>query len=273
MTRRTFLKLIPMAMLGGLVSKSKPSSAQISTACAAATRQYQGTNLSSWTVALGDALYACPGESPVSLADIGTENFDYSELRANIQPRHIMAHNITYLKITDSEALNFIHTCTFNFRLPFIPTPDVNASLNAQTLEGGIFVWDGDRTRLDYGMAFQWVLNPWVTPNGILNTWTGSAWASVGQIVPDTNWHTVTMIIDFFNRTASLTIDTTSYPTQFTETQKPGFGTGTDARFQAEIVSVDPRLGCQVQAMHKAQLKDWTWTWERCNVLMPFVAK
>ncbi len=163
--RRGLIKLLPAVVAGRVLVDQPPAPVRaISASFPLLTRQYQGTNLSGWEVALGDALYARPGEPPVTISDIETvHETAYSELRANIQRRIIMAHNITFKRIIDNEALQFIHTCTYKFRLPYLPTADTNADLNAQTLEGGIFVWDGSQTRLDYGMAFQWGLNPFST--------------------------------------------------------------------------------------------------------------
>jgi hypothetical protein len=37
---------------------------------------------------------------------------------------------------------------------------------SAQTVDIGLFVWEGATTQLDYGTAFQWVLNPWMSSFG-----------------------------------------------------------------------------------------------------------
>jgi hypothetical protein len=66
-----------------------------------------------------------------------------------------MAHNITYTSITDPNPYNYVHTCSVSFRLPYFPVMDSAATLDGQTVEGGIFVWDGPHTRFDHGMAFQ----------------------------------------------------------------------------------------------------------------------
>jgi hypothetical protein len=39
--------------------------------------------------------------------------------------------------------------------------PDVNeVEMAGQTVEGGLFVWDVLQTKLDYGAAFHWIVNP-----------------------------------------------------------------------------------------------------------------
>jgi len=69
------------------------------------TREYQGTNFTGWDIVVGDGIYAAPGEPPVSLNDIQTIHYStYSELRANVQRRRIMAHNITFKRIIDEFA-------------------------------------------------------------------------------------------------------------------------------------------------------------------------
>jgi hypothetical protein len=63
---------------------------------AAVTNQTQlgGTNLVDWAVALGDSTYSAPEEPAVTAADIDTVHTnDYSELRADMSRRRIMAHN------------------------------------------------------------------------------------------------------------------------------------------------------------------------------------
>lgn len=165
MLRREFLKASGVALLSFLTRA--PARLSLS------SQRYEGPNFVGWEVVVGDGIYAAPGEPPVSISDIETIHYStYSELRANIHRRRIMAHNITFKRIIDDNAFEYVHTCRFKFRLPYLPSTD-NFDLNAQTLEGGIFVWDGSRTRLDYGVGFQWVLNPWMDIYGEIRTWTG----------------------------------------------------------------------------------------------------
>lgn len=276
--RRDFLKLISTVIANSYVDGRQLSYVQVvPVAIPLTTIVYQGSNLSEWEITLGDAIYARSGEPPVSLSDIETvDEVSYSELRANIQRRIIMAHNITFKKFVDVEAFEFIHTCIYKFRLPYLPLPDVNADMNAQTLEGGIFIWDGGGTRLDYGIAFQWGLNPW-SGFGDIRTWTntnGGEWVLVGQLTPDTQWHEAKMVVDFHKETTTLLIDEVPYLAQYSATPKPAtWGTETAARLQAEIVSIYPEPS-GFHALHKAQFKDWSWMWERTyRVFLPFVSK
>ena len=226
------------------------------------SKALRGGNLSGWETVLGDALFACPGELPVSLADIETiDGANYTELRANIERRAIMAHNITFKKVVDDTALQAVHTCGYSFRIPQVLQEDAKAEFSAQTVEGGLFVWDGHQTRLDYGMAFQWSLNPW-DALGDLRMWTGTRWVKVGHIPPDTQWHEVKIVIDYQRQTGTMLIDGTSYSPALSQTQKPeDWGSEIAARLQAEIVSIYPGPSC-MQAMHRAEVKDWFWTWD-----------
>ncbi|MDF7799182.1 hypothetical protein P4C99_06880 [Pontiellaceae bacterium B1224] len=224
------------------------------------TNVHSGTSLAGWTTVLGDGIYVPTGVSPVTTNDIGTTHFtEYSELEANSNQRQIMAHNILFKRVNDAEAANVVHDCGYSFRLPYLPTTE-NSVLNAQTLEGGLFVWNDD-DQLDYGGAFQWILNPWISEFGTVQVWTGfctNEWRSVGYLEPDTNWHHVRMQIDFKTQMASLSIDNHLFPFVFTATPKEGWGPETAARFQVEIVSTFPGTTGYV---HKAHVKDWFWHW------------
>jgi hypothetical protein len=140
----------------------------------------------------------------------------YSELRANVKRRVIMAHNLTFKRVIDTSALNSVHTCTYRFRLPYTPSV-TNELWNGETIEGGIFVWDGAGTRFDYGLGFQWVVNPWSDKKTFLNTWvandikpdvkTKGEWEKIGNMALDTKWHVIKMTIDVPRQTAAIVLD------------------------------------------------------------------
>ncbi len=269
MWRRDFLKVLGLAPL----SLSLPPRTG-----ADSWQHYEGPNFTGWEVVVGDGVYAAPGEPPVGPSDIETVHYTtYSELRANIRRRRIMAHNITFKRIVDENAFEYIHTCGFAFRLPYLPTTD-NFDLNAQTLEGGLFVWDGSTTRLDYGVGFQWVLNPWMDIFGEIRTWKADGnegqWEGVGYLTPDTRWHEIKIVVDFKRGTTSVEIDGTPYPACLSRTPRAEtWGPETAARLQAEIISLYPEPS-GIRAMHRAEFKDWFWVWEpqpACRIFLPFV--
>ncbi len=275
-TRRNFIKLAGLGVLSGIAA-SEYTLPTIQ-AIPSGTRQYQGNDLSGWAVVVGDGIYAAPGEPSVNQNDIETVNYGtYSELRANILKRRIMAHNITYQRIIDSNAFDFVYIFECKFMLPYMPSTS-RTDLNAQTLEGGLFIWDGSTTRLDYGMGFQWGLNPW-DKFGEMRCWTdigGGQWQPVGYLEPDLSWHTLKIVFDFRRQMTTLMIDEKHYPSCFTGTPKPAdWGTEIAAGVQIEIISVYP--GEQGNgALHKAYFKDWYWLWEpssTCQLFLPMIAK
>jgi hypothetical protein len=266
-SRRRFIKSLGTFVAGCLIGCKTDSIQAVSAAPPKATT-FKGSDFLDWEVALGDGVYAAPGEPEVTINDIETINHGgYSELKANIHKRRIMAHNITFKRIIDEHALDVVHTCGYGFRLPYLPATS-NQEMNPQTIEGGLFIWDGSDTRLDYGMAFQWALNPWGGTDfnyGDIRCWTsdnGGSWVKVGDLTPDTSWHTVTFVFDFRRETTEFKIDSIHYPSNFSQTIKPAsWGTEIAARLQAEIISLDP--GEQGNGtLHIAEYKDWNWIWE-----------
>jgi hypothetical protein len=224
---------------------------------------YDGNNLVSWEVILGDGILTMPGETPVSSDDIETVHFPiYSELHANIHNCKVQAHNITFLRKTDISALLCSHQTGYMFRIPFTISKS-NPDFNGQTVEGGFFIWDGSGTRKDYGLAFQWMLNPWIPGNfGELRAWTGNAWRTLDTIPPDTLWHSVAFSLDYTDGKAELVFDGVTYTDVLTQTDKPSdWGTETAARLQCEIISIDPE-NLSVVPAHKAQFKNWRWKWK-----------
>jgi hypothetical protein len=255
--------ILVSAMLSGTPGAASSDKAEPSPAGKA--RKLSGRNLRGWKVVLGDAVYTAPGESEPDAEDIETiHTRSHSELRANIRKRRIMAHNITFKKVTADGALACAHACGYEFRLVRVPSK-TEGDLKAQTIEGGMFVWDGKKTRLDYGVAFQWVLNPWSDDFGALQTWTGEKsgkWVPAGKLKPDTEWHKLEIMFDFRGRKSSLKIDGKALKCGFSGTKKPkDWGKTVDARLQAEIVSVYPGKTGR-GALHKALFRNWLWEWK-----------
>jgi hypothetical protein len=227
-------------------------------------RNYHGINLEGWELAVGDARFVAPGETDISLADIATiQQTPHSTLRANIHTRRIMAHNITFKRSFDNDALNFVHKCRVQFRLPYMPSqsngigsPEIR---NAETFDVGLFIWDG---QLDYGMAFSWLLNPW-TPNvGNIRQWNGGtdSWVDGASLPIDTNWHTAELTVNFQQAISELLIDGIPYPSQFTAEPKEFSDSRVAARFQVEAISLFPGTGNGT--LHEMDVKNWHWKWE-----------
>ncbi|SNY66629.1 hypothetical protein SAMN05421748_13082 [Paractinoplanes atraurantiacus] len=241
-TRRGFLGLLGVsaAATAGL---AEPAKAQAQAA----------KDLKGWTAALGDGLYAAKGQAPVTASDIAVEHVGgYSRLRANVNRRGIMAHVIAYKKVTGSGLMRVTHRGGYAFRLP---VPAVNGT--AQTVEGGLFVWDG---HLDHGTAFQWELNPWLTTFGQLSVWTGDAWVAAGVKKPDTAWHTVNYTVTPAKKTVQLVLDGRKLPVPYSTTPKTGWGTGVAARLQAEAISVFPGAHATTAPSHEVHVRNWNWT-------------
>jgi hypothetical protein len=220
-----------------------------------------GSNLQNWEIALGDGIYNTAGEVPVTINDIITNNYNgYSELKANTANRRIQAHNITFKRIIDVNALNCRHEAGFSFKLPYLPST-INSEFNGQTLEGGLFVWDGANAKKDFGLAFQWIINPWNTDFKDVKIWSGTGWDKIGTLTPDTLYHSVKFNLDIKNQIASFTIDDFQYKKNcFSETTKTGWGSEIAARLQTEIISIYPSI-TGFTPSHKAYFKDWYWKW------------
>ena len=261
-TRRDFLRFAGISLAGGIAGAAALNP-QTASASELTILEETGTDMAGWQVVVGDGLWVGPNQDPVNQDDILTNNFSsHSELIANTWQRGVMAHNITYktkLDDADRQMFRHVHLLKYKFRMPEVPTT-AGSGINAQTLEGGFFIWDGSNTRLDYGLAFQWILNPWMSTFGDIRTWHNEEWVSSGYLQPDTEWHEIEFAMDYYNQLTAITIDGISMPCTFSATTKDAsWGNETAARLQAEIISIWP--GANPSAPHhKAEFKDWQWT-------------
>lgn len=226
-------------------------------------RTYRGQRLLGWETVPGDASCSAPGvplPSPDDIRTISPPGKTYSEIQANILHRNIMAHNVTFKRIVQNTALNFVHIFAHQFRLPFIPST-TNSSLNGETIEGGIFVWDGANSRMDYGCAWQWVINPWASAFQEIRIWNGSQWKAVDALTPDTRWHTLKLVFDYHQQATALIIDGRHSPSQFSVTPKPPtWGPEIAARVQIETISLHVCAG-GTGVLHRVQIRNWAWIW------------
>ena len=225
-------------------------------------RSESGANLNNWTLVVGDGLYHHPSEAPVQLSDIKTiDQTNHSVVKANVDARRIMAHNITYHKVVDNVALTCTHTASYKFKMPYTISTG-NTDFNGQTVEGGLFVWDGATAELDFGLAFQWVINPWDPNYKAFRCWDGSGWVTLGSLNPDTAYHTVDFELDIQNQEAFISLDGFKFAQNvFSSTPKTGWSAMVEARFQAETISIFPAPTGTVPKQ-KVHFKDWTWDWE-----------
>ena len=221
---------------------------------------FSGEDFSDWNITLGDARYVSSGESDINNDDIETLNFgDQSVLYANIKERSVMSHNITYKKLVSSQMFDVFHKASYQFKIPYqIRTRSVNYI--GQTVEGGLFVSNGRESMLDFGLAFQWIINPWDSNFGVLQYWTGNSWKYLDKLSVDTQYHDVEFELHVRKEEAYMTIDKKRYSLNlFSYTEKSGFGNTMDARLQAEIVSIFPNQVSKPIPSHQVAFKNWNW--------------
>ncbi|MGB3463771.1 MAG: hypothetical protein WBA74_00800 [Cyclobacteriaceae bacterium] len=226
-----------------------------------------GTDLTGWEVVVGDGLYHAPGEQPVNETDLSTNNLGADSLLvANVSGRRIMAHNITFKRYIDTAAMNSYQEASYKFQLPYAIST-ANTNFNGQTVEGGLFIWDGLNTQLDYGLAFQWVINPWDPNYKAINIWIGTGWQYLTDLEPDVNFHSIGYKLDMNNQTAFLSIDGNEFSQNvFSSTPKTGWGSEVASRFQAETISIFPASSGSVPRQ-EVKFKDWKWEWFVANTI------
>lgn len=230
-------------------------------------RTMSGANLEGWRTVLGDSRHTAAGLATVNSDDIvTTHSAGYSELVANRHGRGVMAHNTTYNRLVDDNALDMIHEASAYVRTPVTPQ-QVSGMPNGQTVEMALFVWDGKNSRRDIGLALQWVINPWSKNFGALRTWTSSGdtsrWSPdpVAWLDPNDEWQFVEMRLHPSQRDASLAINGLEIPAQCTETTKPdNWAWATAAAVSVELISIwpDDRVTAPTTRL---ECRDWTWDW------------
>lgn len=272
MNRRKFLQLTTAGAAAGAVGLGLPTMASAQTGAPATPagttgapiRSYSGTDLDNWEMAVGDGTWAATGQAPVAMSDLAANHVGtHSTLSANVWQRGVMAHNISFRRIIDTEALNNVHAASYEFRLPFMP--EIGAwPHNAQTIEGGFFVWDGGGSRKDIGVGFQWLLNPWMSDQGDVRYWhrgQGGRWKPGGFLTPDTEWHRIEFVVDPTRNEGIVTLDGVEMANHWVaEDKEESWGTETAARLQAELISIWPGDNA-VAPSHQAEYRNWYWDW------------
>ncbi len=246
--RRTFLRLSTFASLG-LVLPPKPTGMLLG-----------GLNLNGWQTMLGDGVWCEADDRAAGLSDIETVHKPaYSELWANVHRRNVMAHNITVKKIARQDIFNYSHSARVRFRLPYLPARS-NHDLNGQTIEGGLFLWDGIQRRA-LGVGFQWLVNPWLEQAGDVRIWLGDRWSKIGSMPLNTQWHTVSLAVDVQAGMGELALGDKLRVNVLSSSEKPKSWTSQNvAMLQCEIVSLFPG-SASISARHSTQFADWHWSW------------
>lgn len=260
MNRRTFLGVAGAGTLSALAFSVEDALAQGSEP-PLLPMSFAGDDLSRWETVVGDGIFARPGVNPVARSDIATLDYgNHSSLVVNVSERPVMAHSIAFRRITDDTLFDYAHVCSYEFRMPNLET-SVQSGTRAQTVEGGLFIWDGGGTRRDYGLGFQWVLNPEDPKYRAIQTWSMSnaAWRSTGSLEPDNEWHRFEASIDHKRNRARIYIDGNEVSAAYTRRPKPSYwGTETAARLQVEAISLDPGAANSAP-MHTVDVRNWSW--------------
>lgn len=291
-TRRNFLSALPASIASYYIHGPQryPTYIQAEASADRANgtlpeRSLSGVNLSNWLVTLGDSVYPLDGDNRVTNDDIVTNHqANRSEMLANINNRLIKAHNITYFPIADETALSYEHECGFEFRIPYEPQGNLEGDFNGHTFDAGLFIWDGNVTRLDYGASFQWIISPFDFQNyGNLQVWSTAesflgSWVNTGfKLDVDTEWHTFYVKINFTNQRVTMQVDDITLPAPFTAISKSiDWTTGIGARLQAEIIGLFPGPEAIFPfPAHKCQVRNWYWNWlnPTKDLFLPFVPK
>ncbi|MFI7602149.1 hypothetical protein [Actinoplanes sp. NPDC049681] len=257
---RRLLSLVGSAVAAGVAATvGLASPAMASTAVTIGS----GADLSGWQTILGGSTFAATGQEPVTGTDVSADDRrSYTSLQSNVGRRGVMADALSYTRSTGASMMNAIHKAGYSFQLPSVPST-AGGALNAQTVEGGMFVWDGANTRLDNGAAFQWVLNPWLPNFGQIRVWSdtnGGTWIPAGYLKPDTAWHSVTFQVNPMQQQVEVTLDGSVVAAPYTKLPKASWGSDVSARLQVEAISLWPGSAATSAPAHEVLVKDWSWT-------------
>ena len=218
-----------------------------------------------WITVLGDGCLPMITDYHVNYAKYATvdnTNTSYSQLVADAatleadsegeeNETHII-HNITYLEKATARIPEGTHTASYFFQIPSFST--------GITVEGGLFIWFGNEdVRLDYGTAFQLIVDEDDSNFGKVFYWGGNKWIDSGKEVELFNdfFYKVTFTVNVESRNASIDFEGKEesfiFSDIFSETEKDDTWTsGTVARFQAECISKDGMK-------HVVNFKDFYW--------------
>jgi len=232
-------------------------------------RIYQGRDLSRWETALTDPEYqwAYPGEEPVSIEDVDAIHYgNYSEIISNPQLRCITAPTASHFGLVGEQNLyNFIHISGYKIRIPFIPRPIGEQTLNIEITGGGFQTFYGPNAT-GYEIGWGWTLNPWGEGLGRINVWEMTPkypdTPVVDKVVPDTNWHSLIFILDKQKNHGYVLFDDRVYEiNEILRSYHPEWrGESIDGGLVVEVGNTWPGDTCY-HSIGMVQVKDWFWIW------------
>ncbi len=197
-----------------------------------------------------------PGHYEIKVWDKNASEESLRNVWVNVvdstQTRTHIIHNITYLEKIGGDYAQGQHTASYFFQIPSFST--------GITAEGGLFVWIGDDAiRLDYGTAFQLIVDSEHANFGRIYYWGGDGWIDSGEEIALDNefFYKVTFFVAVEDSLASITFeteeDTFLFDDIFSKTEKDeSWAADTIARLQAECISKD-------SMKHIINFKDFSW--------------
>ncbi len=164
-----------------------------------------------------------------------------------------------------------IYKYSGKIRLPSIPTADVTRTDIPQAVHMVVFFWDGrnallenDKVSFEGGML--WNLNPWDPNQGKIYIYTNPITPiETGlTIAPDTQWHDIEFVVDFYSFTyVSITIDGSTIDLSgipVAQVYRPDWGNEVALLFSVESLAAWPLPGCPYTFTWSMYYKDITFS-------------
>jgi hypothetical protein len=220
---------------------------------------------SSWMTVPGDGcLPMIPNyqQNYDQYTSINNTNLNFSQLIANAHALSsnnqnagnspYIIHNITYTQEINQHIAEGTHTASYSFQIPSFST--------GITVEGGLFIWIGDdNVRLDYGTAFQLIVDQDNINFGNLYYWGGSEWIDSGEKIElqHNTFYTVAFNVNIDDHAATIFLQGNGIlhiiDHTFSETEKADdWTTDSVARLQVECISKD-------SMRHVVNVRDLYW--------------
>ncbi len=200
-------------------------------------------------------------DCPCSIDDVEMEFFDnYAVITSNPNLNHTYVNAIGGYSMIETYPSGIpirqgIYKYSGKLRIPSIPTADVTRADIPQAAHMVMFFWDGrnallenDKVSFEGGMF--WNLNPWDPNKGKIYIYTNPIIPiETGLIIePDTQWHDIELIVDFYSFTyVSITIDGTTADLSgipVAQVFRPNWGDEVALLFSVESLAAWPLPGC-----------------------------